>query len=79
MTSCINGRLDYLVINRGVDPARIVMSKGSPVDRTKYVLWIVPTGANPPVVRLIELLVNTLRGASSGRVLFYFPIVNHAS
>lgn len=43
--------MDYLVVNRGVDPARIVISKGSPVDRTKYVLWIVPTGANPPVVR----------------------------
>lgn len=41
---------DYLVKNRGVDPARIQIVKGSPQTRTSYEIWIVPPGATPPVV-----------------------------
>lgn len=42
--------LDYLVKTRGVDPRRVTIVKGSSVGRTSYQLWIVPPGAQPPVV-----------------------------
>ena len=43
--------LDYLVKNRGVDPRRIQIVKGSPRLKTSYEIWIVPAGAQPPVVQ----------------------------
>ncbi len=43
--------LDYLVKNRGVDPRNIQILKGSPRTRTAYEIWIVPAGAEPPVVQ----------------------------
>lgn len=43
--------LDYLVRNRGVDPRRIQILKGSPAARSSYEIWIVPPGAEPPVVQ----------------------------
>ncbi len=43
--------LDYLVKNRGVDPRRITLIKGTPRTKTTYQLWIVPPGAELPVVQ----------------------------
>lgn len=43
--------LDYLVKNRGVDPRRIQIFKGSPRTKTSYEIWIVPPGAEPPVIQ----------------------------
>ncbi|MEP6947007.1 MAG: hypothetical protein ABJA02_13890 [Acidobacteriota bacterium] len=43
--------LDYLVKTRGVDPRSITIVKGSSAQRTTYQLWIVPPGAQPPVVK----------------------------
>ena len=43
--------LDYLVKTRGVDPRRIQIIKGSSRTRTSYEIWIVPPGAQPPVVQ----------------------------
>ena len=43
--------LKYMVNNRGFDPARIRFVKGSTRTRTAYEIFIVPTGAEPPVVR----------------------------
>ena len=43
--------LNYLVKQRGVDPRRIQIVKGSPRTRTAYEVWIVPAGANPPVIQ----------------------------
>lgn len=43
--------LDYMVRNRGMDPARITFLKGSPRARTSYEVWIVPAGAEPPVAQ----------------------------
>lgn len=43
--------LDYLVKNRGVDPRRIQILKGSSRVKTSYEIWIVPPGATPPVVQ----------------------------
>lgn len=42
---------DYLVNERGIEAARISIFKGGAIDRTRYTLWIVPPGANPPVVK----------------------------
>ena len=42
---------DYLVKNRGVDPRRIKVFKGSPRTKSAYEIWIVPPGAEPPVVQ----------------------------
>ena len=41
--------LDYLVKVRGIDPRRIVITKGGTRPQTTYQLWIVPPGAQPPV------------------------------
>jgi hypothetical protein len=43
--------LDYLVKTRGVDPRRISIVKGSTRVKTTYEIWIVPPGAQPPVVQ----------------------------
>jgi hypothetical protein len=43
--------LDYLVKERGVDPRRIQILKGSPQTSTSYEIWVVPPGADPPVVQ----------------------------
>lgn len=43
--------LDYMVQERRFDPRRISIVKGSSRLRTTYELWIVPPGAQPPVVR----------------------------
>ncbi len=43
--------LDYMVKNRGFDPRRIQIVKGSNRARSTYEIWIVPPGANPPVVQ----------------------------
>lgn len=43
--------LDYLVKTRGVDPRNIQILKGSTRTRTAYEIWIVPAGAEPPVVQ----------------------------
>ena len=43
--------LDYMVKTRGVDPRRISIVKGGNRQRTTYELWVVPPGAQPPVVR----------------------------
>lgn len=42
--------LQYL-IKRGMDPSRIKYVKGSSRTRTAYEIWIVPVGAEPPVVQ----------------------------
>ncbi|MBK6749722.1 MAG: PEGA domain-containing protein [Acidobacteria bacterium] len=42
--------LDYL-IKRGMDPSRIKYVRGSNRTRTAYEIWIVPAGAEPPVVQ----------------------------
>jgi hypothetical protein len=41
--------LNYLVQNRGVAPNRIQITNWGVRPRTRYVFWIVPPGANPPV------------------------------
>lgn len=43
--------LDYMVKNRGFDPRRISIVKGSARVKTTYEVWIVPPGATPPVVQ----------------------------
>lgn len=43
--------LDYMVKVRGFDPRRISVVKGGPRVKTTYEVWIVPPGANPPVVQ----------------------------
>lgn len=43
--------LDYMVKTRGFDPRRISIVKGSNRLKTTYELWIVPPGAQPPVVQ----------------------------
>jgi hypothetical protein len=43
--------LDYMVRSRGVDPRRIQIVKGGNRARTTYELWIVPPGADLPVVQ----------------------------
>lgn len=43
--------LDYLVKNRGLDPRRITLIKGSPRTSTSYEIWIVPPGADLPTPR----------------------------
>lgn len=42
--------LDYLV-KRGMDPSRIRYIRGSERTRTAYEIWIVPVGAEPPVIQ----------------------------
>lgn len=46
-----NKMREYLVRNRGVDPRRIQIVQGSPRLKTTYDVWIVPPGAQPPVVQ----------------------------
>lgn len=41
--------LDYLVKSRGIDPSRIVITNWGKSAKTVYDLWIVPSGAQPPV------------------------------
>ena len=41
--------LDYLVKARGVDPARLQIVNWGTRPRTRYELWIIPPGAQPPV------------------------------
>lgn len=43
--------LDYMVKNRGFDPRRIQIVRGSSRAKSTYEIWIVPPGANPPVVQ----------------------------
>ena len=43
--------LDYMVKTRGFDPRRISIVKGSSRQKTTYEIWIVPLGAQPPVVQ----------------------------
>lgn len=43
--------LDYMVKTRGFDPRRISIVKGSTRQKTTYEIWIVPPGAQPPVVQ----------------------------
>ena len=43
--------LDYMVKTRGVDPRRISIVKGGNRARTTYEIWVVPPGAQPPVVQ----------------------------
>lgn len=43
--------LNYMVKTRGFDPRRISIVKGSPRLKTTYEIWIVPPGAQPPVVQ----------------------------
>lgn len=43
--------MDYLVKTRHVDPRRVTIVRGSSTQRTTYQLWIVPPGAQPPMVR----------------------------
>ncbi|MFN0279930.1 MAG: PEGA domain-containing protein [Pyrinomonadaceae bacterium] len=40
--------LDYMVKNRGMDPARIRMVRGDARRKTTAVIWVVPPGATPP-------------------------------
>ena len=42
--------LDYMVKVRGFDPRRISIVKGTNRVRTGFEIWIVPPGAQPPVV-----------------------------
>ena len=42
--------LDYMV-KRGLDPARIKYIRGSSRLRTAYEIWVVPTGAEPPIAQ----------------------------
>lgn len=41
--------LDYLVKVRGVDPRRIVITNWGTRPKTRYELWVIPPGAQPPV------------------------------
>jgi len=41
--------LDYMVRNRGMDPARIRMVQGDARTKADVVIWVVPPGATPPV------------------------------
>jgi hypothetical protein len=41
--------LDYLVKVRGVDPRRIVITNWGTRPKTRYELWIIPPGTQPPV------------------------------
>ena len=43
--------LDYMVKTRGLDPRRISIVKGGNRARTSYEIWVVPPGAQPPVVQ----------------------------
>jgi hypothetical protein len=43
--------LDYMVKERGFDPRRISIVRGGERESTTYELWIVPPGAQPPVVQ----------------------------
>lgn len=43
--------LDYMVKERGFDPRRISIVRGSPRLKTTYEVWIVPPGAQPPVIQ----------------------------
>ncbi len=43
--------LDYMVKERGFDPRRISIVRGGPRLATTYEIWIVPPGAQPPVVQ----------------------------
>jgi hypothetical protein len=43
--------LDYMVKNRGFDPRRISIVRGSNRLKTTVEIWIVPPGAQPPVVQ----------------------------
>jgi hypothetical protein len=43
--------LDYMVKTRGFDPRRISIVRGSPRLKTVYEIWIVPPGAQPPIVQ----------------------------
>jgi hypothetical protein len=43
--------LDYMVKTRGLDPRRISIVKGGNRARTSYEIWIIPPGAQPPVVQ----------------------------
>lgn len=43
--------LDYMTKNRGFDPRRISIVKGSTRLKTTYEMWIVPPGAKLPVVQ----------------------------
>ncbi|HEV7377029.1 MAG TPA: hypothetical protein VGN95_20095 [Pyrinomonadaceae bacterium] len=44
----IKRAIDYLVLTRGIDAARIVTVDGGSRDQTTTELWIVPLGADPP-------------------------------
>jgi hypothetical protein len=41
--------LDYLVKVRGVDPRRIMITNWGTRPKTRYEMWIIPPGAQPPV------------------------------
>jgi len=43
--------LDYMVKTRGFDPRRISIVRGSNHASTGVEIWIVPPGAQPPVVQ----------------------------
>lgn len=43
--------LDYMVKTRRVDPRRISIVRGGSRVKTTYEIWVVPPGAQPPVVR----------------------------
>lgn len=43
--------LDYMVKDRGFDPRRISIVRGSTRLKTTYEVWIVPPGAQPPIVQ----------------------------
>ena len=43
--------LDYMVKNRGFDPRRIQIVRGSTRAKSTYEIWIVPPGATPPPVQ----------------------------
>jgi hypothetical protein len=43
--------LDYFVKTRGIDPRQIVVTEGGNRPRTTVEIWIVPPGAQPPMLR----------------------------
>lgn len=43
--------LDYFVKTRGIDPRQIVVTEGGTRPRTTVEVWIVPPGAQPPMLR----------------------------
>lgn len=43
--------LDYFVKTRGIDPRQIVVTEGGTRPRTMVEVWIVPPGAQPPMLR----------------------------